>query len=192
MTTTLKCSDTLLTAYINGGLPLDALLEDVEAAELAAETRGAVDVGHSFSAMALDTLHHHWAGRHFEAQSLLAREEARRQMHYWRDASRARTVSGLPVGEKPGGFSATFGGITAHNPSADEWGESAATPCGCGCGCTADNFDPIGSYCKRCKVGDCPSPDEDVPQVCHCGRKSDLATMGEFGYCLRGDCEPQY
>ena len=61
--------------------------------------------------------------------------------------------------------------------------------CMCGCGC--DNIAGPGesSYCRRCQVGDCPDPDEKVPEECpHCGGRSNLAVIEEFGWCLQDHC----
>jgi len=61
--------------------------------------------------------------------------------------------------------------------------------CKCGCGCRNDSYNPTGSYCRRCDVGDCPHPDEQIPETCpQCRKQSDKATIDEFGYCLRSSC----
>ena len=62
--------------------------------------------------------------------------------------------------------------------------------CRCGCGCNKTHFNGTSDYCNRCAVGDCPNPDEDIPEECPvCSKPSNLATIEEFGWCLRPTCQ---
>ena len=65
--------------------------------------------------------------------------------------------------------------------------------CKCNCGCTNKHSNHTGAYCSRCRDGNCPDPDEEVRKDCpECGKRSNKATVREFGYCLRNTCTAPY
>ena len=78
----------------------------------------------------------------------------------------------------------------ANKANNQEVGLDGPSMCTCGCGCDVKHHEPFSGYCRRCQAGDCPDPDEDIPERCpHCRGKSNLAVIEEFGWCLSDYCK---